>query len=69
VLHRVTADAAPADLSVLPVLANEDESDLDMVRRVPTIIGKTAVNLIRLLDKKPPPPPFPPPPVGGSMIV
>ncbi|CAI6368807.1 unnamed protein product [Macrosiphum euphorbiae] len=61
-----TAAAAAAfaaiDLSELPVLANDDESDLDMVRRVPTIIGNTAVSLIRLLDKNPPPPP-----AGGSM--
>lgn len=53
------------DLSAFPVLANDDESDLDIVRRVPTIIGNTAVNLIRLLDKKPPPPP---PPFGESMF-
>jgi len=67
----------PTDLSELPVLANDDESDLDMVRRVPPIIGNTAVSLIRLLDRKPPPPPPPPPPLlpgpvpappaGGSM--
>lgn len=53
-----------------PALANEDESDLEMVRREPTIsIGNAAVSLILLLDKKPPPPPPPPPfpPVGASM--
>lgn len=74
-LAAVAAAAALAtDLSELPVLANDDESDLDMVRRVPPIIGNTAVSLIRLLDKKPPPPPplplLPgpvPPPAGGSM--
>jgi len=61
------------DFSELPVLDKDDESDLDMVRRVPTIIGNTAVNLIRLLDKNPPPPPPQPPgpvppPAGGSIV-
>jgi len=73
-LSAAAADAAAfaaIDLSEFPVLANDDESDLDMVRRVPTIIGNTAVSLIRLLDKNPPPPPLlpapVPPPSGGSM--
>jgi len=77
-LSTAAADATAAaafaaiDLSEFPVLANDDESDLDMVRRVPTIFGNTAVSLIRLLDKNPPPPPplLPgpdPPPAGGSM--
>lgn len=70
---EAVAAALATDFSELPVLAKEDESDLDMVRRVPTIIGNTAVNLIRLLDKNPPPPPPQPPgpvppPAGGSMV-
>lgn len=70
---EAVAAALATDFSELPVLAKEDESDLDMVRRVPTIIGNTAVSLIRLLDKNPPPPPPQPPgpvppPAGGSMV-
>jgi len=70
---EAVAVAFATDFSKFPVLANDDESDLDMVRREPMIIGNTAVNLIRLLDKNPPPPPpqFPgpvPPPAGGSII-
>lgn len=56
--------AALSPRSDFPTLANEDESDLDMVRRVPPIIGNTAVNLILLFDRKPPPPA----PVGSMAI-
>jgi len=65
----VVAAFATVDLSEFPVLANDDESDLDIVRRVPTIIGNTAVSLIRLLDKNPPPllPGPVTPPAGGSI--
>lgn len=65
--EAAAAVALATDLSAFPVLASDDESDLDMVRRVPTIIGNTAVSLIRRLDKKPPPPPPPPPQLPGPV--